>query len=107
LEAVESWFGKLQQHDIPQTVNQTLRVARQIEAQEVEVVAYRSHQLRRAVAKDRRISIEDPTMRHGRKSHSQKFNPTFRRLLVESEVFLRNDSAATGKPSQRYGDGIG
>ncbi len=66
LEAVESWFAKLQQHDIPQTVNQTLRVARQIEAQDVEVVADGSHQLRRGVAKDRRISIEDPTMRHGR-----------------------------------------
>ena len=30
LEAVESWLGQLQPHDIPQTVNPTLRVARQI-----------------------------------------------------------------------------
>ncbi len=30
--------------------------------------------LRQKVAKDRRISIEDEDMRHGRKSKSQKFN---------------------------------
>lgn len=82
-EAVESWLGQLQPHDIPQTVNQTLRVARQIEAQDVEVVADGLHQLRRGVAKDRRISIEDPTMRHGRKSHSQKFNGYKRHVLTD------------------------
>ena len=47
------------------------------------VVADGLHQLRRGVAKDRRISIEDPTMRHGRKSHSQKFNGYKRHVLTD------------------------
>jgi hypothetical protein len=55
------------------SAKQTLQVARQIEAPDV-VAADGSPVLRRGVAKDRRISIEDPTRRHGRKSHSQKFN---------------------------------
>lgn len=45
----------------------------QVRKQDLEVAGCRV-QLRRGVAEDRRISIEDPDMRHGRKSKSKRFN---------------------------------
>ncbi len=42
-----------------------------MQAQDVEVADDGSPKLRKGVAKDRRISIEDAQMRHGRKSRSQ------------------------------------
>ncbi|MHC5939575.1 transposase, partial [Nostoc sp.] len=55
-----------------QQVQSNLTIARQIETQDVEEAADGSPKLRQGVAKDRRISIEDEDMRHGRKSRSQK-----------------------------------
>ncbi len=86
LEAVESWLGQLPELTIPEQAKQSLKVARQIEAQDVEVAADGSPVLRRGVAKDRRITIEDPTMRHGRKSHSQKFNGYKRHVLTDLDT---------------------
>lgn len=57
-----------------QQVQSNLAIARQIETQDVEEAADGSPKLRQGVAKDRRISIEDEDMRHGRKSRSQKFD---------------------------------
>lgn len=42
--------------------------------------------LRKAVAKDRRISIEDEDMRHGRKSRSQKIDGYKRHVLKDLEM---------------------
>ncbi|MEG4230382.1 hypothetical protein QUA35_29880 [Microcoleus sp. N9_B2] len=38
------------------------------------------------MAKDRRISIEDPDMRHGRKSSSQKINGYKRHVLKDLDI---------------------
>ncbi len=45
---------------------EALLVARQIQNQDVTIDSQGQPQLRKGVAKDRRISIEDPDMRHGR-----------------------------------------
>ena len=74
------------QQTIPETAQQSLRVARQIKVQDVVVATDGSPMLRRGVAKDRRITIEDPTMRHGRKSHSQKFNGYKRHVLTDLDL---------------------
>jgi transposase len=50
-----------------------LAVAQQVAAQDVEPGPDGRPQLRRGVARDRRISVEDGEMRHGRKSASQLF----------------------------------
>ena len=55
-------------------VNKSIEDAKQIELQDVEEAPDGSPKLRKGVAKNRRISIEDEDMRHGRKSHSQKFD---------------------------------
>jgi hypothetical protein len=51
-----------------------LAVARQVVAQDVDLGPDGRPQLRRGVARDRRISVEDGEMRHGRKSASQLFD---------------------------------
>ena len=46
----------------------------EVEEQDLEQADDGKMQIRTGVAKDRRVSIEDPEMRHGRKSKSKRFN---------------------------------
>lgn len=50
-------------------------------AQDVEVDAHGEVKLLNGVAQERRISIEDEEMRHGRKSKSQRFDGYKRHVL--------------------------
>lgn len=75
VEALLPTFTDLAQASISQ-VKDYLDVGRQVQAQDVEEAEDGSPKLRQGVAKDRRISLEDEQMRHGR-SHSQ---PTLRWL---------------------------
>ena len=59
---------------------------RLIEAQDVEEASDGSPKLRKGVAKDRRISIEDEDMRHGRKSRNQKVDGYKRHVLTDLEL---------------------
>ncbi len=57
--------------ELDKTITQAknhIQDARMIEAQDVEEASDGSPKLRKGVAKDRRISIEDEDMRHGRKA---------------------------------------
>ncbi len=58
----------------PQLVEASLGAAHQVVAQDVETAPDGTPTLRRGVAKDRRISVEDAQMRHGRKSKSHLFD---------------------------------
>ncbi|MEH2092309.1 IS1182 family transposase [Nostoc sp.] len=69
-----------------QQVNTNLATAQQIKAQDVEVESDGSPKLLNGVAKDRRISIEDEDMRHGRKSRSQKFDGYKRHIAKDLEL---------------------
>jgi hypothetical protein len=62
-------------------VRLALETARLIEAQDVEVDSNGEIKLLNGVAKERRISIEDEEMRHGRKSKSQRFDGYKRHVL--------------------------
>ncbi len=62
-------------------VRSAIDSARLIEAQDVEVDAHGEIKLISGVAKERRISIEDEEMRHGRKSKSQRFDGYKRHIL--------------------------
>jgi len=71
LSAVEQWLeaGPVGRTD-PRVV-QSLATAQQVVSQDVTTNAAGTPTLRQGVAKDRRISVEDGEMRHGRKSRSQ------------------------------------
>jgi hypothetical protein len=64
-----------------------LEALSQVRKQDLEVSKGRV-QLRRGVAEDRRVSIEDPDMRHGRKSKSKRFNGYKQHLAADLESGL-------------------
>lgn len=54
--------------------------------QDIEVTTDGKVSIRRGVAKDRIISIEDPEMRHGRKTSTGKFNGHKGQIIIDSET---------------------
>jgi hypothetical protein len=92
--AVEQW---LDQHPVvavapgdatPQIVRACQTAVRQVVAQDVVVSAEGQPTLRRGVAKERRIAIEDPQMRHGRKSRHQRIDGYKRHVLRDLDTGL-------------------
>jgi transposase len=66
---------------------EAVAAARQVRDQDVDLTGP-APALRRGVAKDRRISIEDSEMRHGRKSRSVLFNGYKRHVLHDLDTGL-------------------
>src|SRR6266566_9618937 len=87
LQAVETWVQTLQQEDA-QMAQPSLSVAQQIQAQDVEVDEEGKASLIKGVAKDRRISVEDSEMRHGRKSRSVRVDGYKRHVLHDLDTGL-------------------
>ena len=69
LQAVEIWVQTLQREEVG-LARGTLEIARQVEAQDVQADEKGKVSLIKGVAKNRRMSVEDAEMRHGRKSRS-------------------------------------
>lgn len=67
-------------------VQEILKVGRQIEAENVTVDRQGKPKLKTGVAPNRRISVEDPQMRHGRKSRSQRFDGYKRHVLRDLDI---------------------
>lgn len=88
LDEVESWVQQLPDLDATTSseVTGSLAVGREVQAQDVTVAADGSPQVRKGVAKDRRISIEDAQMRHGRKSRSQRVDGYKRHVLKDLDI---------------------
>jgi hypothetical protein len=68
-----------------EVAKKTLDVARVIESQNVTFDSQGVPSLSKGVAAYRRISIEDPDMRHGRKSRSKKIDDYQRHVLKDLE----------------------
>jgi IS5 family transposase len=90
LSQAERWIADQSSDSVAQTeaVTAALSVAHQVQTQDVETTATGALQLRQGVAKDRRISVEDPQMRHGRKSRSTLVNGYKRHLLHDLDSGL-------------------
>lgn len=84
LEAVENWLEQNHQVSVTDSIEQNLKVAQQVQSQDVEVTANGTPQLRQGVAKNRRVSVEDPTMRHGLLSRNQRFDGYKRHVLTDA-----------------------
>lgn len=85
LDSVEKWMQSQSGCDGFEVAKETLDVARVIESQNVTFDSQGVPSLSKGVAKDRRISIEDPDMRHGRKSRSKKIDGYKRHILKDLE----------------------
>ena len=65
-----------------------LAAARQVRDQDVATDEQGVAQIRHGVAKDRRISVEDPQMRHGRKTKSVRIDGYKRHVLTDLDTEL-------------------
>ncbi len=88
LNTVESWV--IQQTDLNEKAitqaKQSIEDARIITEQDIEEEVPGSPKLRKGVAPNRRISIEDKDMRHGRKSRNQRFDGYKRHVLKDLDL---------------------
>jgi Transposase DDE domain/Transposase domain (DUF772) len=87
LQAVEA-FAATQPPLVQEAAGAHLEVARQVRDQDVETPPGGEPQLRKGVAKDRRISVTDPDMRHGRKSRSTLIDGYKRHVLTDLDTAL-------------------
>ena len=85
LEQVEHWVAV---QALPAPAPAPLAVAQQVVAQEVTSTASGQPTVREGVAHDRRISIEDGEMRHGRKSRSRLIDGYKRPVLRDLDQGL-------------------
>jgi hypothetical protein len=81
LEAVEQWLDAQPAAAAAPEVRASRAAAQQVRTQDVETRADGLPALRRGVSRDRRISIEDDQMRHGRKSRSVRVDGYKRHVL--------------------------
>jgi hypothetical protein len=88
LEAVERWVAEHPEVGAAPPVSASLAAARQVQAQDVERAEDGVVTLRQGVAPERRISIEDSEMRHGRKSRRQRIDGYKRHVLRDLDTGL-------------------
>ncbi|WP_141333532.1 transposase, partial [Myxococcus sp. AB025B] len=74
LDRLMAWVAKQSKSCVAAPLTRYIEALAQVKAQDLEPRPEGGVQIRQGVAADRRISIEDPDMRHGRKSKSKRFN---------------------------------
>jgi transposase len=89
LEAAERWLDTQPAELVGDPPVQASRAAAaQVRTQDVATTAAGRPTLRRGVSRDRRISLEDPEMRHGRKSRSVRVDGYKRHVLHDLDSGL-------------------
>jgi hypothetical protein len=88
LTTVERWLETKPDGSEEPAVQQSLAAASQIKQQDVEITEAGAAELRKGVAKDRRISIEDAQMRDRRKSRSVRVDGYTRHVLRDLDTGL-------------------
>jgi hypothetical protein len=88
LEAVERWLAAQPEAGTVPAVRASLEAARQVQAQDVERAALDAVTWRRGVAPERRLSIADAALRHGRKSRRQRVDEDKRHGLRDLDPGL-------------------
>jgi len=108
LEGVEQWLEAQPELSADPVVQESLATAEQVRAQDVETNEEGQARLRQGVAKDRRISIEDAEMRHGRKSRSQRVDGYKRHVLrdLDSKLVCAVGVTAANAPEASVTDEI-
>jgi transposase len=95
LEAVEAHVAVQPESPAHVAAQQSVAVAQQIVQQDVQTRPDGTAALRRAVAPERRISVEDPDMRHGRKSRTQRVDGYKRHVLRDLDSGLLRAGGVT------------
>ncbi len=90
ISALEKWVeANLPRQASKPPLQEHLALLEQLRGQDLEPdPGGGGHRIQRGVAKDRRISVEDPDMRHGRKSKTKAFNGYKRHVAVDLHTKL-------------------
>jgi hypothetical protein len=88
LAAVEHWLDGQPEGAADGQVQASRVAAAQVRAQDVELAASGEPMLRRGVSRERRISVQDEQMRHGRKSRRVRVDGYKRHVLHDLESGL-------------------
>src|SRR5438477_398756 len=89
LDRLAAWVSKPRPEEIEDApLNRYIEALAQVKAQDVEPAPQGGVRLRQGVAEDRRISIEDAEMRHGRKSKSKRFDGYKQHVSTDLETDL-------------------
>lgn len=108
LESVEQWLAAQSERSADPVVQESLATAHQVREQDVETDKEGQASLRQGVAKDRRISVEEAEMRHGRKSRSQRVDGYKRHVLrdLDSKLICAVGVTAANAPEASVTDHI-
>ena len=88
LSLVQTWVETLTDPEEKAIAQQGVKIAEQVKEQDIQVNEQGKTSLVKGVAKDRRISVEDGQMRHGRKSRSVRVDGYKRHVLHDLESGL-------------------
>jgi IS5 family transposase len=88
LNAVEGWLDSHPVGSDAPVIQESLATAEQVKQQDVTSTTDGRPTLRQGVAKERRISVEDAQMRHGRKSRSVRVDGYKRHVLRDLDTGL-------------------
>lgn len=88
LQTVETWVQTLTMQEEKATAQQIVAIAEQVQEQDVHIDEKGKASLIKGVAKDRRISVEDSEMRHGRKSRGVRVDGYKRQVLHDLDTGL-------------------
>ena len=88
LHTVEAWVQQLPNQEDQAVADPVLAIAKQVQEQDVQSSEEGKVSLIKGVAKDRRISVEDGQMRHGRKSRSVRVDGYKRHVLQDLDTGL-------------------
>ncbi|BCL80964.1 IS1182 family transposase [Ktedonobacteria bacterium brp13] len=88
LHTVDAWVQQLPDQEDKAVADPILAIAKQIQEQDVQISEKGKVSLIKGVAKDRRISVEDGQMRHGRKSRSVRVDGYKRHVLHDLDTGL-------------------
>jgi len=85
LDSLQSWIaGRFPEEIAQPPLKNQIETLRQIRTQDLEPDPQGGGpRIREGVAEDRRVSVEDPEMRHGRKSKSKRFNGFKRHIATD------------------------
>ena len=108
LTAVETWLDERAAVPADPAVPASLAAAHQVQAQDTTTSADGTPVLRQGVAPDRRISLEDAEMRHGRKSRSQLIDGFKRHVVrdLDSRLVPAVGLTAANVPEAAVGEAI-
>jgi hypothetical protein len=95
LDRLTTWVAKQPTNAIDAPLSRYIEALAQVRTQDLEPRADGGVQIRQGVAADRRISIEDAEMRHGRKSKSKRFNGYKQHISTDLDTDLVLSCAVT------------